>query len=43
MTAEMSRLRAEYHATIFDSSVYISPGGVLGNGYPNFADDNKQG
>jgi hypothetical protein len=42
VTAELSRLRAEYHATILDSIVRIFPGGILGNGYPNFADENNK-
>jgi hypothetical protein len=38
MTSEIARLRAEYHAFIRKNIVRISPDGVLGEGYPNFAD-----
>lgn len=38
MSTEISRLRSEYHAFIRDRIIRITPGGVIGNGYPNFAD-----
>lgn len=38
----IARIRAEYHAFIRDRIVRISPGGVLGDGYPNFADGSSK-
>ncbi|MEJ5247331.1 MAG: NgoMIV family type II restriction endonuclease [Caldilinea sp.] len=35
-------LRTEYHAFIRDKIIRISSGGVLGIGYPNFADGNSR-
>lgn len=38
----IARLRAEYHAFIRDKIIRITPGGVFGDGYPNFADGNSK-
>lgn len=38
----IARIRAEYHAFIRDKIVRITPGGVFGDGYPNFADGSNK-
>jgi hypothetical protein len=42
MTAEIARLRAEYHAFVREHIIRISDGGALNRGYPNFADGNNR-
>lgn len=38
----IARIRAEYHAFIRDRIIRVTPGGVFGDGYPNFADGSSK-
>ncbi|HHY55449.1 MAG TPA: restriction endonuclease [Chloroflexi bacterium] len=42
MSSEIARLRTEYHSFIRANIIRVSSGGVLGNGYPNFADKSSR-